>query len=163
MMHLRTHTHTHIPLAGLGSSWYQSADSAHREVVVQRSYFLPIMWLKWGIALPSGFRSPHCWLPVLHCVERGCLGAIWCRWLLSLHCALPWVCCWLMRYARSFSMLLPFAIHLGWNLDAELCFRIIPMGSHVLLTGWSLPSCCYHFISGTWCNVVCCQGLGYWL
>ena len=70
-------------------------------------------------------------------------------------------------YARSFSMLLPFAIHLGWNWMQNYVFPDNPMGSHVFVLDGPPPVVTISYLAfynvvaakdwGTDCRLYDCQ------
>lgn len=50
-------------------------------------------------------------------------------------------------YVKSYSLLLPFAIHLGWNLTQNYIFGETPGGNHIFLLGENPPTVTVSYLS----------------
>ena len=113
----------------LRSSWYQVRTVLTEELLC-RGVILYIMIKKWGHR-PAIFVSSLLFA-VLHWLNAGVWGnmvqmALVFAFTFAMGLLLAYA------YARSFSMLLPFAIHLGWNWMQNYVFPDNPMGSHVFV------------------------------
>lgn len=121
---------TTLTLTGfLRESWHQ-ARTVLTEELLCRGVILYIMIKEWG-QRPAILVSSILFA-LLHWLNAGVWGnvvqmALLFTFTFSMGMLLAYA------YARSFSLLLPFAIHLGWNWMQNYVFPDNPMGSHVFV------------------------------
>ncbi|HMT00232.1 MAG TPA: CPBP family intramembrane metalloprotease [Saprospiraceae bacterium] len=110
-------------------SWYQIRTVLTEELLC-RGVILYIMIKKWGQG-PAILLSSILFA-LLHWLNAGVWGnvvpmALVFAFTFSMGLLLAYA------YARSFSLLLPFAIHLGWNWMQNYVFPEHPVGNHVFV------------------------------
>jgi len=110
-------------------SWYQIRTVLTEELLC-RGVILYIMIKKWGQG-PAILLSSILFA-LLHWLNAGVWGnvvpmALVFAFTFSMGLLLAYA------YARSFSLLLPFAIHLGWNWMQNYVFPERPVGNHVFV------------------------------
>ncbi|MBL0084408.1 MAG: CPBP family intramembrane metalloprotease [Saprospiraceae bacterium] len=120
---------TLTPTGFLLESWYQIRTVLTEELLC-RGVILYIMIKKWGQG-PAILVSSILFA-LLHWLNAGVWGnvvqmALVFAFTFSMGLLLAYA------YAKSFSLLLPFAIHLGWNWMQNYVFPDHPIGNHVFV------------------------------
>ncbi len=120
---------TLTPTGFLLESWYQIRTVLTEELLC-RGVILYIMIKKWGKG-PAILVSSILFA-LLHWLNAGVWGnvvqmALVFAFTFSMGLLLAYA------YAKSFSLLLPFAIHLGWNWMQNYVFPDHPIGNHVFV------------------------------